>query len=159
MIAVAMTKMVACSAIAMAGTIATHHCRVRHHRSAVAMTQTPMTISVLPMCDQTMVTLFQSGVRSLARSALRPLSLWLSDFSGPRSSSPKPTITSQMTMPGTMARSSRPRAACPALGLEDPSRRVTSGPFAHDRGADAPPVAEPRREREGQREDDPSHGV
>ena len=104
MIAVAMTKMVACRAMAMAGTIATHHSRVRHHSSATAMTQTPMTISVLPTWDQTIVMVFHRAVRSRARSAFRPLSVWFSDFSGPRSSSPKPTMASQTTKPGRIAR-------------------------------------------------------
>ena len=51
-IAVAMTKIVAWREIAMTGTTAYHHCLVRHHTMRATMTQTPMTYSVLPMCDQ-----------------------------------------------------------------------------------------------------------
>ena len=65
---VAATKTLACVAIAMAGMTAYHHCLVRHQIRATAMTQTPMTISVFPMCDHTIVTEFISAVRPDATS-------------------------------------------------------------------------------------------
>ena len=59
----------------MAGTTAYHHCLVRHQIRATTMTQTPMTISVLPMCDHTIVTEFISrgaaGRDRLAEVVLR----------------------------------------------------------------------------------------
>ena len=62
-----MTNTVAWMAIAIAGMTATHHCLVSHQIRPTMMTQTPMTISVFPMRDQTMVMVSQVAVRPACR--------------------------------------------------------------------------------------------
>ena len=46
----------ACTAMACGGTIASHHCLVRHQNSATNSTHAPMMNSVVPMADRTAVT-------------------------------------------------------------------------------------------------------
>lgn len=105
----AMTKIVAWSAMAMAGTAAKRQSRVLHSRMATTITQTPMTISVLPMCDHTRVISFQVEVRPEARSLLTDSSSRESPMSGPVRANPIPTISPQSAMPGPTARVRRSR--------------------------------------------------
>jgi hypothetical protein len=56
MTAETVTKMVAWRLMAMAGMVANHQRRVRHHSTATTTAHTPMMISVLPTCDHSAVT-------------------------------------------------------------------------------------------------------
>ena len=57
-------KTTACTAIACAGTMASHHCLVRHQNSPTNSTHAPMMNSVVPIPDRTAVTEFSAGVRT-----------------------------------------------------------------------------------------------
>lgn len=109
MVWVAVTKMVACSEMAMAGTTDSRQSMVRHSSTATATRQTAITYSVLPSRDQTAVTAFHASVRPRLRPALRPSSTRSIPASGPVRSSPTPTMTTQMATPGATARVRRAR--------------------------------------------------
>src|SRR6476660_2653067 len=96
---VAATKTLACVAIAMAGMTAYHHCLVRHQMRATATTQTPMMISVVPMCYHTAVIEIHVDVRAEARDRLM-LSSDLRPPSGPMMRKPRPTIAPNRTTAG-----------------------------------------------------------
>jgi hypothetical protein len=97
--------------MAIAGITANHHCLVRHHTRATMTKQTPMTISVLPMCDHQRVMAFQVSVRDFSSALLTDCSHVLSPSRGPLRRSPNPTITSQIRIPGRAARTNASRTA------------------------------------------------
>src|SRR6476469_10434539 len=115
--AVAATNTLAWIAIAMAGTTAYHHCLVRHQIRATAITQTPMTISVLPRCDHTIVTEFISSGRPDATDLLRSFSAGRPP-SGPMMRKPTPTIAAKSTSAGDSARTAKSRRADPTEGRD-----------------------------------------
>jgi hypothetical protein len=129
--AVAATKMAACRLMAMAGMTANHHRRVRHHTRATTTRQTPMTISVLPMWDQSAVTESQVRPWVSCSDRFRALSERFYPISGPVSSWPIAAMATHNRMPGASAPIRLPRTAVPRAG---PVRRSRSGGMSNTSG-------------------------
>ena len=105
-----MTKTVAWSEIASAGTSASHHWRVRNRRIATAMTHVPMMISVLPIVDHQCVRPSHCLLTAARTSRL----IWSSPGrspSGPLMKKPPATIAAHSTTAGAMARTAMSRSA------------------------------------------------
>jgi len=115
--AAAVTNTEDCTEMAIAGTTASHHCRVRHQTSATTTRQVAMMKNVAPMLDHTDVIVFKAGLRSSASCSLTAASPG-SDSSGPMIVRPRPTMIAHSASAGTTVRWSRSRRACRRVGSE-----------------------------------------
>ena len=120
--AAAVTKTNDCTEMAIAGTTASHHCRVRHQASATTTRQVAMMKKVAPMFDQTDVIASIAGVRPATSRSLSSASPGRG-FSGPTIVSPRPTMIAQSASAGTTVRCSRSRRASRRVGAEASSYR------------------------------------
>ena len=107
----------ACTAMACGGTIASHHCLVRHQNRATKSTHAPMMNSVVPMADRTAVTAFNVSVRCVTNHSLTAASPGRL-FSGPVMRNPTPTMTSHRPTAGRSTRWAKSRHASLRVGAE-----------------------------------------
>ena len=106
-------KMIACTAIACTGMMATHHCFVRHQKRATKSTHAPMMNSVVPIAEKAAVTEFSAGVRIDTNQRFTACSPGQSSR-GPTMSRPTPTTTTQRATAGSEDPDRDVAECCPA---------------------------------------------
>lgn len=115
------TNTMDCTEIAMAGTTASHHCRVRHHSTAMATTHAAMMKKVAPMLDHAEVSALSADVRPDWSRSLTTISPG-KEFRGPTMSRPMPTTTAQSATAGARVRRARSAMARRNVGADVSSR-------------------------------------